>query len=132
MTKDQKKQMKILCYVNWLLAEKYNGHQGLRDIDALKEVLELPGGGSLTCLTGDRLTNRKDLYSQLGWFVYYMLENEPFESKNISSVLLMLLWCLEHYKLKYKMDSLLDFIINLDPMRQGNTDISIWFSNNCK
>lgn len=132
MTKDQTKQLKLLCYVNWLVAQKIGGESGVRNIDALKSVVALPGGDSLTCFLGERLSNRKDLYTQLGWFVYYLIDGEPFSSKNRTLVLLMLAWCLKYYQLEFDLDTLADFIKNLDPMKQGNSDISLWFSNNCR
>lgn len=132
MTKDQTKQLKLLCYVNWLVAQKLGGESGVRNIDALKSVVALPGGDSLTCFLGERLSNRKDLYTQLGWFVYYLIDGEPFNSKNRTLVLLMLAWCLKYYQLEFDVDTLADFIKNLDPRKQGNSDISLWFSNNCR
>ncbi len=132
MTKDQTKQLKLLCYVNWLVAQKIGGESGVRNIDALKSVVALPGGDSLTCFLGERLSNRKDLYTQLGWFVYYLIDGEPFNSKNRTLVLLMLAWCLKYYQLEFDVDTLADFIKNLDPRKQGNSDISLWFSNNCR
>jgi hypothetical protein len=132
MTDDQKKELKMLCYVNWMLAQKFNDEHGVRDVGALENVVALPGGGSLTCFLGERLSNRKDLYSQLGWFVYYMVDGEPFISKNRSVAMLMLIWTLGYYRLEYDVESLADFITFLDTMKQGNSDISQWFSNNCR
>jgi len=132
MTEDQKRELKLLCYVNWMLAKKFEDDYGVRDLEALKNVVGLPGGGSLTCFLGERLSNRKDLYSQLGWFVYYMVDGEPFLSKNRSAVLLMLIWTLNYYRLEFDIEGLADFIVLLDTMKQGNSDISLWFSNNCR
>lgn len=132
MTDDQKKELKLLCYVNWMVVKKFNDEHGVRDLSALRNVVELPGGGSLTCFLGERLSNRKDLYSQLGWFVYYMIDGEPFISKNRSVVLLMLIWALKYYRLEFDIEALADFIVMLDTMKQGNSDISLWFSNNCR
>ena len=132
MTDDQKKELKLLCYVNWMLAKKFGDEAGVRDLGALENVVALPGGGSLTCFLGERLSNRKDLYSQLGWFVYYIIDGEPFISKNHSVALLMLIWTLGYYRLEYDVESLADFIAFLDTMKQGNSDISQWFSNNCR
>jgi len=131
MTKDQKKQLKLLCYVNWLITQKLGDEPGVRNLDALKIVAALPGGGSLTCFLAERLPNRKDLYTQLGWFVYYLIDGEPFNSKNRTLVLLMLIWCLKYYQLEFEVDTLAEFISSLDPTKQGNSDISLWLSNNC-
>jgi len=132
MTDNQKKELKLLCFVNWMVARKFDDDFGVRDLDSLKSVVNLPGNGSLTCFLGERLSNRKDLYSQLGWFVYYMISGEPFISKNRSVVLLMLIWVLNYYRLEFDVEALTDFIIMLDPLKQGNSDISLWLSNNCR
>jgi len=132
MTEDQIKQMKLACFVHWMITRKHGGDSGLRDIRALEAVVSLPGGGSLTCLQGERLSNRKDLYAQLGWFVYYIVENEPFNSKNHSVAFFMTTWCLRHYQLDFDPEQLRDYIVNLDTMKQGNSDISLWFGGNCR
>lgn len=132
MTDDQKKELKLLSFVNWIVTKKFDDDHGVRDLSSLKNVVELPGGGSLTCFLGERLSNRKDLYSQLGWFVYYMVDGEPFISKNRSVVMLMLIWALNYYRLEFDIEALADFIVLLDTMKQGNSDISLWFSNNCR
>jgi hypothetical protein len=108
------------------------GEFGLRDLNALKTVISLPGNGSLTCLLGKRLLNRKDLYSQLGWFAYYMIEGEPFNSKNRTLAVLMLIWGLNRYQLEFDAENIAKFVIDLDTMKQGNSDISFWLSNNCR
>jgi hypothetical protein len=132
MTDDQKKQLKLLCYVNWLINQRFDGEHGVRDLKSLENVVSLPGGGSLTSFLGERLSNRKDLYAQLGWFVYYMVDGEPFNSKNRTLALLMSLWTLKYYRLEFDVDDLADFVKVLDPLKQGNSDISVWFSNNCR
>ena len=81
MTKEQQSQIKLLCYVHWILSRKFKTDSGVRDLHLLKNVVAMPGGGSLTCFSGQKLTNRKDLYAQLGWFVYYMMEGEPLTVK---------------------------------------------------
>jgi hypothetical protein len=131
MNKDQVRQLKLLCYINWLLTNQYKSEAGVRDIEALKSVVLLPGGGSLTCLLGEKLSNRKDLYSQLGWFVYYIVDGEPFNSQNRQLALLTLIWNLKYYQLGFNVETLRDFIQNLDTMRQGNSDISLWLSEHC-
>jgi len=132
MTDDQARQVKLLAYVHWLLIRKFGGETGVRDVNALENAVALPGGGSLTCFLGERLSNRKDLYSQLGWFVYYVLDGEPFNSHNRSVVLLMLIWSLRYYQLEFDVEALADFLRNMDTLKQGNSDISLWFSNNCR
>jgi len=132
MTDDQKKEIKLLCYVNWMVTKKFDSEGRVRDLNSLKNVVSLPGGGSLTCFLGERLSNRKDLYAQLGWFMYYIIDGEPFNSKNRSVALLMLIWALKFYRLEFDVDALADFIASLDTMKQGNSDISLWFSNNCR
>jgi len=131
MTDDQQREIKLLCYAHWLLCRNFKTESGVRDIESLKNVVDLPGGGSLTCLLGKRLSSRKDLYSQFGWFVYYLLEGEPFNSKNKALIMLMLVWCLNHYRLKYKIAEIRAYIEELDIMRQGNSDISSWFADHC-
>ncbi len=132
MTEDQAKQIKLLSYVHWLISRRFGGEPGVRDLNALENAVALPGGGSLTCFLGERLSNRKDLYSQLGWFVYYLLDGEPFNSKNRSVVLLMLIWSLKYYQLELDIEALADFLKSLDTMKQGNSDISLWFASNCR
>lgn len=132
MTSDQFAQVKILSFANWLLAQKFKSEPGIRDTKALENVVSLPGGGSLTSFQGEKLSNRRDLYTQLGWFVYYMVNGEPFNSRNRSTTLLMLMWCLNYYQLEYDIEALAEFIRNMDPLKQGNSDISLWFSNNCR
>lgn len=132
MTDDQKRELKLLCYVNWMMAKKFDDEYGVRDFDKLKNVVELPGSGSLTSFLGERLSNRRDLYSQLGWFVYYMIDGEPFITRNRAMVLLMLIWTLSYYRLEFDLEALTDFVVMLDPMKQGNSDISLWLSNNCR
>ncbi len=131
MTKEQTKEVKLLCYVHWLLTQKFKGDSGVRDMNALKSVVSLPGGGSLTCFLGEKLSNRKDLYTQLGWYVYYSIDGEPFNSKNRKLVLLMLIWTLKHYQLEFDDNVLTDYIAQMDTLKEGNSDISVWFSNNC-
>ena len=132
MTDDQRQEIKLLCYVNWMVAKKFNSEGGVRDLNSLKNVVALPGGGSLTCFLGERLSNRKDLYAQLGWFMYYIIDGEPFNSRNRSVAFLMLVWALKFYRLELDFDALADFITSLDTMKQGNSDISLWLSNNCR
>ncbi len=132
MTESQIRQIKLLSYVNWLVAEKFGGDQGIRDLKALQNVVSLPGDGSLSCVLGERLSNRKDLYAQLGWFVYYAIEGEPFNSKNRMTVLLILLWVLKYYRLEFDPDEMADYIKTLDPLKHGNSDISLWFSSHCR
>lgn len=132
MTKDQIKQLKLICYAHWLLTQKFGGESGIRDKNVLKSVVTLPGGGSLTCFLAEKLPNRKDLYAQLGWFVYYIIDGEPFNSKNRKLALLVLIWNLKYYQLDFDADDLAEFIKNLDTLKQGNSDISLWFSNNCR
>lgn len=132
MTEEQIRQIKLISYVNWLVTEKYSGDQGIRDIDALKTVVSLPGNETLSCVLGERLSNRKDLYAQLGWFVYHVIEGEPYNSKNRTTVLLVLLWILKYYRLEYDADEIADYIKKLDPLKHGNSDISLWFSGHCR
>jgi len=132
MTDDQKIQIKQLCYVNWLITKKFGGDAGVRDLKSLKNVVSLPGGGSLTCFQGERLTNRKDLYSQLGWFTYYIVDGEPFNGKNRTVALLMLIWALKFYRLEFEVENMVEFVNTLDTLKQGNSDISLWLSNNCR
>lgn len=132
MTDDQRKEIKLLCYVNWMVAKKFDSERGVRDLKSLKNVVALPGSGSLTCFLGERLSNRKDLYAQLGWFMYYIIDGEPFNSRNRSVAFLMLVWALKFYRLELDVDTLADFITSLDTMKQGNSDISLWLSNNCR
>lgn len=132
MTNEHKKQIKLLCYVHWILAKKFESESGVRDLCTLEEVVSMPGGGSLTCFSGTKLTNRKDLFAQLGWFVYYMLEGEPFNSKNKALTVLMILWCLEYYKLDFDQEEVVKFILEVDTLRSGNSDISTWFASHCK
>jgi len=132
MTEEQIRQIKMLSYVNWIVTEKFEGDQGVRDMNALKAVVSLPGGGTLSCILGERLSNRKDLYAQLGWFVYYAIEGEPFNSKNRTTVLLILLWVLKYYRLEFDPDELADFIKKIDPLKHGNSDILLWFSSHCR
>jgi len=132
MTNEQKRQVKLLCYVHWVLSKKFEVDSGVRDLTTLEEVVSMPGGGSLTCFSGSKLTNRKDLFAQIGWFVYYMLEGEPFNSKNKALTTLMVVWCLENYNLEFDKDRIIEFIKNVDTMRSGNSDISTWFANQCK
>ncbi len=132
MTNEHYKQIKLLCYVHWIVSQKFNSEAGVRDIITLKEVVSMPGGGSLTCFTGDKLSNRKDLFTQLGWFVYYMIEGEPFNSRNKTLTSLMIIWVLNHYNLKYDTQNLMKFLENIDTMKTGNSDISSWFANNCQ
>ncbi|HMA61508.1 MAG TPA: hypothetical protein VKP78_02550 [bacterium] len=128
MTDDQKKELKLLAYAHWNISKTLDTENGIRDIEVLKGVVSMPGGGSLTCLLGEKLANKKDLYSQLGWFIYYTLEGEPFNSKNKALILLVLAWVLDHYNLQYELEEISEYIENLDTMRQGNADISSWFS----
>jgi hypothetical protein len=130
MTDDQKKELKILSYAHWNICKNLDTESGIRDIEVLKDVVSMPGGGSLTCLLGEKLANKKDLYSQMGWFIYYTLEGEPFNSKNKAMIVLVLAWVFEHYSLDYDLDQIADYIDNLDTMQQGNADISSWFSDN--
>lgn len=132
MTEEQIKEAKLLCYANWLIVSKMGGEFGLRDLNALKNVISLPGNGSLTCLLGERLPNRRDLYSQLGWFVYYIIEGEPFNSKNRTLAALILIWGLEYYQMEFDVENIAEFVTDLDTMRQGNSDVSSWLSNNCR
>ncbi|PIS29799.1 MAG: hypothetical protein COT43_03020 [Candidatus Marinimicrobia bacterium CG08_land_8_20_14_0_20_45_22] len=131
MTNDQIQQVKIIGFANWLLARKFGTEIGIRDTNSMENVVSLPGGGSLTCFLGEKLSNRRDLYTQLGWYVYYMISGEPFNSKNRSTTLLMISWCLKYYQIDYDIEALRDFIRNMDSMKQGNSDISLWFSSNC-
>lgn len=132
MTSDQRQEVKLLCYVNWMLTRKFGGETGVRDISSLLNAVKLPGGGSLTCFLGERLSNRKDLYGQLGWFVYYIIDGEPFNALNRTQVLTMLIWNLKYYRLEFDVNTLAEFIVNLDTLKQGNSDISSWFMNNCR
>jgi len=132
MTEEQIRQIKLITYVNWLVTERFSGDQGIRDMEALKTVVALPGDGTLSCILGERLSNRKDLYAQLGWFVYYIIEGEPFYGKNRTTVLLMLLWVLKYYRLEFDADQIADFIKTLDPLKHGNSDIALWFSGHCR
>jgi hypothetical protein len=132
MTSEQKRQIKLLCYVHWILSKKFDSEPGVRDLYQLEEVVSMPGGGSLTCFSGTRLTNRKDLFAQLGWFVYYMMEGEPFNSRNKALTTLMVIWVLEYYKLEFDKDKVVEFVTNVETMKSGNSDISNWFANNCK
>ncbi|MCF7886134.1 MAG: hypothetical protein K9M80_06540 [Candidatus Marinimicrobia bacterium] len=128
MTDDQKKELKILCYAHWNICKILDTETGIRDIDVLKDVISMPGGGSLNCLLGEKLTNKKDLYSQLGWFIYYTIEGEPFNSKNKALIVLVLEWVLNHYNLSHDLEDIAEYVDNIDTMRQGNADISNWFS----
>jgi len=128
MTEDQKKEMKIFAYTHWRVCKELDTDTGIRDIEALKNVVTMPGGGSLTCLLGQKLTNKKDLYSQIGWLVYYTLEGEPLNSKNKATIVLAISWILEHYNIDYDLEQIGDYIENLDIMNKGNADISAWFS----
>ncbi|MBN2281447.1 MAG: hypothetical protein JXQ65_12775 [Candidatus Marinimicrobia bacterium] len=132
MTSEQRRQVKLLCYVHWILSKRFEVDSGVRDLYTLEEVVTMPGGGSLTCFSGAKLTNRKDLFAQIGWFVYYMLEGEPFNSKNKALTALMVIWCLENYKLEFDKEKVIEFINTVDTMRSGNSDISSWFANQCK
>jgi len=132
MTENQIKQIKILSYINWVITEKFGGDPGIRDMKALQSVVSLPGEGSLSCVLGEKLSNRKDLYAQLGWFIYYTIEREPFNSKNRSTVLLVLLWVLKYYRLEFDVDELAEYIKSIDPLKHGNSDISLWFSSHCR
>ncbi len=131
MIDDQQREIKLLCYAHWLLCRKFNTETGVRDLELLKNVIEYPGDGSLTCLLGEQLPTIMDLFSQLGWFVYYMLEGEPFNSKNKALIMLMLIWCLNYYRREYNADEIRAYIDDLDIMRQGNTDISSWLADHC-
>lgn len=131
MTKDQIQQMKFISYANWLTVEKFGGEPGIRDVKILKSVVSLPAGLSLTCFQGARLPNRRDLYNQLGWFVYYMIDSEPFNSNNRLTVLLLLIWCLRYYHLDFYVEELVEYIKTLDTLKHGNSDISVWFSSHC-
>lgn len=132
MTKEQLQQMKIISYANWLTTEKFGGVPGIRDVNMLKNVVSLPGNLSLSCLQGAKLLNRRDLYNQLGWFVYRMLDGEPFNSNNRRTVVLLLIWCLRYYHLDFQAEDLVEYILNLDTLKQGTTDISAWFTSNCR
>ncbi|MFP4546944.1 MAG: hypothetical protein ACLFQM_02345 [Fidelibacterota bacterium] len=132
MTNEQARQIKLLCYVHWIVSKKYDVESGVRDLYTLEEVVSMPGGGSLTCFSGAKLTNRKDLFAQIGWFIYYMLEGEPFNSKNKALATLMIIWALEFYKLDFDKEKVVEYIDNVDTMRSGNSDISNWFQNHCK
>src|SRR6056297_3878154 len=101
MTENQKKELILLSYSHWNVCKNLDTDIGIRDMEVLKDVVSMPGGGSLTCLLGEKLTNKKDLYSQLGWFIYYSLEGEPFNSKNKATIVLVLAWVLEHYNLDH-------------------------------
>ena len=129
MTEDQRQELILLSYTHWNICKTLDTEPGIRDIEVLKDVVSMPGGGSLTCLLGEKLANKKDLYSQLGWFIYYTLEGEPFNSKNKSLIVLVLAWVLGHYDLEYKLEDIANYRDNLDTMRQGNADISGWFSD---
>lgn len=118
--------------MHWILSKRFEVDSGVRDLYTLEEVVTMPGGGSLTCFSGAKLTNRKDLFAQIGWFVYYMLEGEPFNSKNKALTALMVIWCLENYKLEFDKEKVIEFINTVDTMRSGNSDISSWFANQCK
>lgn len=132
MTKDQLHQMKIISYANWLVKQKFGGEAGIRDIAVLKNVVTLPANLSLTCFQGAKLLNRRDLYNQLGWFVYRMIDAEPFNSNNRRTVLLLLIWCLRYYHLNFNAEDLAQYISNLDTLKHGTTDISAWFTSNCR
>ncbi|HQE95658.1 MAG TPA: hypothetical protein PLV30_07555 [Candidatus Marinimicrobia bacterium] len=132
MTEEQIRQIKLISYANWLVTEKFGAEKGIRDIKALTAAVTLPGNGTLSCVLGERLSNRKDLYAQLGWFVYYMIEGEPFNSKNRTTVLLILLWVLKYYRLEFNAEELANYIKTLDPLKHGNSDISLWFSTHCR
>jgi len=132
MIEEQIRQVKLITYVNWLVTERLSGDQGIRDIEALKTVVSLPGNGTLSCILGERLSNRKDLYAQLGWFVYYTIEGEPFNCKNRTTVLLMLLWVLKYYRLEFDADEITGYVKALDPLKDGNSDIALWFSGHCR
>lgn len=132
MTKEQLQQIKIISYANWLTVEKFGGEPGIRDLNVLKNVVTLPGNLSLTCFQGAKLLNRRDLYNQLGWFVYRMIATEPFNSNNRRTVLLLLIWCLRYYHLNFIGEDLVQYIVNLDTLKHGTTDISAWFTGNCR
>jgi hypothetical protein len=61
-----------------------------------------------------------------------MIEGEPFNSKNRTLAVLMLIWGLNRYQLEFDAENIAKFVIDLDTMKQGNSDISFWLSNNCR
>jgi len=132
MTKDQVRQIKLICYANWLITEKVGGDKGVRDLQMLKATVTLPGGLSLTCFLGEKLPNRKDLFLQLGWFIFYMLDGEPFNARNRTTTLLLLLWVLRYYRLGFDAPEFAEYIRTLDTLKHGNSDISLWLANHCR